>query len=160
MCVFNVKSRLFRFLKFPSHGIWDNQPIHHFLRLASIWARPWNEEILNRQFCAYGTGSNFPSDFETIMWAGGRWYGPGACAVEGGRVSWDCLDKKEDCQGRCGEGTARHAIFIGGTEGRKGWICFNFEFWCLPPLSLLDQWRMNETEQVTKGKSFIITNSW
>ena len=46
----------------------------------------------------------------------------------GGRVSWDCLDKKEDCQGRCGEETARHAIFNGGTEGRRGWICFNFEF--------------------------------
>ena len=51
----------------------------------------------------------------------------------GGRVSWDCLDKKEDCQGRCGEETARHAIFNGGTEVRRGWICFSFEFWCLPP---------------------------
>ena len=51
--------------------------------------------------------------WRSLVWAG-------ACAVEGGRVSWDCLDKKEDCQGRCGEGTARHAIFIGGTEGLEG----------------------------------------
>ena len=67
------------------------------------------------------------------MWAGGRWYGPGACAVEGGRVSWDCLDKKEDCQGRGGEETARHAIFNGGTERRSGWFVLVLNFGAFPP---------------------------
>ena len=65
--------------------------------------------------------------WRSLVWAG-------ACAVEGGRVSWDCLDKKEDCQGRCGEGTARHAIFNGEQkEERVGFVLIlNFE--ALPPV--------------------------